>query len=129
MNLTVSRIKTSILNMVSAGYSWLLSNLLPHTYEKWYQLGRVEGFLYGSAGKQYVCNAGHTSLVSGSGRSPGGRHNNLLQYSCLENAMDKGAWQATVQSVTKEQLGTHTGYVEIQAIEHLTHSSLNNREP
>ena len=37
------------------------------------------------------------------GRSPGGRHGNLLQYSCLENPMDRGAWRATDQGVTKEQ--------------------------
>ena len=37
-------------------------------------------------------------LIPGSGRSPGGGHGNPLQYSCLENAMDRGAWWATVQS-------------------------------
>ena len=36
-----------------------------------------------------------------SGRSPGGGHGNTLQYSCLENPMDRGAWQATVHKVTK----------------------------
>ena len=41
--------------------------------------------------------------VSGWGRSPGGGHGNLLQYSCLENPMDRGAWQATVHRVTKRQ--------------------------
>ena len=39
----------------------------------------------------------------GSGRSPGGGHDNPLQYSCLENSMDRRAWQATVYSVTKSQ--------------------------
>ena len=38
-----------------------------------------------------------------SGRSPGGGHGNALQYSCLDNPMDKGAWQATVRRVTKSQ--------------------------
>ena len=45
--------------------------------------------------KESVCNAGDTGdegSVSGSGRSPRGRHSNPLQYSCLENPMDKGAW-------------------------------------
>ena len=41
------------------------------------------------------------SSVPGSGRSPGGRHGNPLQYSCLENAMDRGAWQATVHGVAE----------------------------
>ena len=39
--------------------------------------------------------------IPGSGRSPGGGHNNPLQYSCLENPMDRGAWRATVHSVAK----------------------------
>ena len=40
-------------------------------------------------------------LVPGSGRSPGGRRGNPLQYSCLENPMDRGTWWATVHGVTK----------------------------
>ena len=52
-------------------------------------------------------------LIPGSGRSPGGRHGNPLQHSCLENPMDRGAWQATVHRVAKSQtrqkwLITHT---------------------
>ena len=39
--------------------------------------------------------------IPGSGRGPGGGHGNPLQYSCLENAMDRGGWQATVHGVTK----------------------------
>ena len=39
----------------------------------------------------------------GSGRSPGGEHGNPLQHSCLENPMDRGAWQATVHRVAKRQ--------------------------
>ena len=39
--------------------------------------------------------------IPGLGRSPGGRHDNSLQYSCLENLMDRGAWQATVHRVAK----------------------------
>ena len=41
--------------------------------------------------------------VSGSGRSPGGGHGDPLQYSCLENPMDRGAWQAAVHRVVKSQ--------------------------
>ena len=40
-------------------------------------------------------------LIPGSGRSPGGGHVNTLQYSCLDNSMDGGAWRATVHGVTK----------------------------
>ena len=49
-------------------------------------------------------NAEHVrdaSLIPGSGRSPGGGHGNLLQYSCLENPMDRGVWKATDHGVAK----------------------------
>ena len=52
--------------------------------------------------KNPLTNAGNmreTCLVPGSGRCPGGRHDNPLQYSCLENPMDRGAWRATVHGV------------------------------
>ena len=45
---------------------------------------------------------GDMGLIPGSGRSPGEGNGNLLQYSCLENLMDRGPWQATVHGVTKE---------------------------
>ena len=54
----------------------------------------------GSVGKESTCNAGDPSLIPGSGRSPGGGHGNPLQYSCLENPMDRGAWRAPVRGVT-----------------------------
>ena len=52
-------------------------------------------------------DAGNAGWIPGSGRFPGGGHSNALQYSCLENPMDRGAWQATVHRVTKSrtQLG------------------------
>ena len=46
-------------------------------------------------------NTGDKGLIPGSGRSPGGGNGNPLQYSCLENPMDRGAWQATVHGVAK----------------------------
>ena len=52
-----------------------------------------------------------TGSISGLWRSPGRGHSNPLQYSCLENTMDRGAWQAAVQGVTKSQItewNTHT---------------------
>ena len=52
--------------------------------------------------KNTPANAGDTSLIPGSGRSPGGRHGNPLQYSCLENPMDRGDWRATARRVAKE---------------------------
>ena len=46
-------------------------------------------------------NVRDLGLIPGSGRNPGGGHGNPLQYSCLENPMDRGAWRATVHGVTK----------------------------
>ena len=57
-------------------------------------------FLGGSVGKESICNARNTGSIPGLGRSNGGGNGNPLQYSCLENPMDKGAWQATVHGVT-----------------------------
>ena len=51
-----------------------------------------------SAGKESACNAGDLSPIPGLGRSPGEGN---LEYSCLENPMDRGAWQATVHGVTE----------------------------
>ena len=45
---------------------------------------------------------GDTGLIPGSGRSPGEGNSNSLQYSCLENSVDSGAWRATVHGVSKE---------------------------
>ena len=58
------------------------------------------------SGKESACTTGATGLagsIPGSGRSPGGGHGNPLQYSCLENPMDRGDWQATVLGVAKNQ--------------------------
>ena len=60
------------------------------------------GFPGGSDGKESACNAGDQSLIPGSGRSGEG-NGNPLQYSCLENSMDGGAWWATVHGVTKSR--------------------------
>ena len=48
-------------------------------------------------------DARDAGLIPGSGRSPGGGHGNPLQYSCLENPMDRGAWRATAHWVAKSQ--------------------------
>ena len=52
-------------------------------------------------GKESAYNAGNSSSVLGLGRYPGGGHGNPLLFPCLENSMDRGAWQATVQRVTQ----------------------------
>ena len=63
----------------------------------------VNGFPGGLEGKESACNAGDPGSIPGSGRSPGGGNGNPIQYSCLGNLMDKGAWQATVHRVAKSQ--------------------------
>ena len=70
----------------------------------------------GSDSKESACNAGHPGLILESGRSPGEGHGNPIQYSCLENTTDRGAWQGSVHRVTKSQiqlnqLSTHTLYI------------------
>ena len=68
------------------------------------QLGlRFVPFPGGSEVKASACNAGDLSSIPGSGRSPGEGNGNPLQYSCLENLMDGGAWWATVHRVAKNQ--------------------------
>ena len=70
----------------------------------------------GSVGKESTCNAGDAEDVGsipGLGRSPGGGHGSTLQYSYLENPMDRGAWGAIVHRVAKswtwlKQLSMHT---------------------
>ena len=53
--------------------------------------------------QEFACDAEDVGLIPMSGRSPGGGNGNPLQYSCLENPMDKGAWWATARRITKSQ--------------------------
>ena len=62
------------------------------------------GFPGGSEVKASACNAGDLGSIPGLGRSPGEGNGNPLQYSCLENPMDGGAWWATVHGVAKSQI-------------------------
>ena len=61
----------------------------------------IGGFPGSSDGKEPACHVGDPGSILGSGRSPGEGNGNPLQYSCLENAMDRGAWQATVYGVAR----------------------------
>ena len=60
-------------------------------------------FSGGSDGKASACNAGDPGSICGSGRYPGEGNGNPLQYSCLGNPIDRGAWEATVHGVAKTQ--------------------------
>ena len=59
------------------------------------------GYPGGSDGKESACNAGDQGLIPGLGRSSGGGHGNPLQYSCLENPMDRGAWWVAESDMTE----------------------------
>ena len=63
----------------------------------------TQGFPGGSEVKASACNVGDLGSIPGSGRSPGEGNDNPLQYSCLENPMDGGAWWATVHGVAKSR--------------------------
>ena len=77
-----------------------------------YCLYQKVGFLGGTSGKETAGDIRDMGSIPGSGRSPGGGPGNPLQYSCLENPMDRGARQATVHGVAKSRtqlkaLNTH----------------------
>ena len=57
----------------------------------------------GSDGEASACNVGDPGLIPGLGRSPGEGNGNPLQYSCLENPTDGGAWQITVHGIAKSR--------------------------
>ena len=70
----------------------------------------VLGLTCSSNGKESACEAGDQDSIPGLGCSSGEGNGNPLQYSCLENSMDRGAWRATVHRVTKSwtPLSAHT---------------------
>ena len=70
------------------------------------------GLPYSSDGKESLCNAGDPGSIPGSGRFPGEGNGSPLQYSCLENPMDRGAWWATVHGGRRE-LDTTNMHVNI----------------
>ena len=66
-------------------------------------LFEIHGIPGGSDSKESACNAADPGLIPGSGRFPGEENSNPLQYSCLENPMDRKAWRVTVHGVTQSQ--------------------------
>ena len=79
------------------------------------------GFLGDLVLKNLPANAGDTrdvGSIPGSGRSPGVGNGNPLQYSCLENPMDRGAWRATVHGVTESGTTEHTGTWAYPELDH-----------
>ena len=70
------------------------------------------GFPGGSDGKKSARNAGDLGSIHGSGRSPGEGNGCPLQYSCLENPMDKGVWQSMVHRIKKSQTQLSTNNIQ-----------------
>ena len=75
------------------------------------------GFPGGSVVKNLPANEGDVGLIPGSGRSPGEGNGNLLQYPCLGNPMDRGAYQAIVRGVTKSQTWL-SGWAYTHSLDH-----------
>ena len=96
MNQSISKTST----LLSSPFWWLCLQI--SVIGKRQELLKKKCFPGGSDSEGLACNAGGLGSIPGSGRSPGGGNGNPLQYSCLENPMDRGAWRATVHGVTKE---------------------------
>ena len=96
----------------------LLCSFLGQCFLSQLYQGLTSGLPRWLGSKEYTCNGedtGDVGLIPASGRSPGGRHGNPLQFSCLENPMDRGAWRASVHRVAEletkegaERTHTHT---------------------
>ena len=80
---------------IAAGQKMMLLKCCTQYVSKF---GKLPG---GSDGKESACNVGNLGSIPESGRSPGERNGYPLQYSCLEDSMDRGAWQTTVHGVAK----------------------------
>ena len=83
----------------------------------------LQCFFGGSNSKESACNAEDLGSIPGLGRSPGEGNGYPLQYSVLENSMDRGAQQATVHRVTKSQtqlndFNFHFSFIKVQVYEH-----------
>ena len=106
-----------LLDNMTCKFSWLCATILEEERFPGSSAGKEtileeESFPGSSAGKECACSAGDTCSIPGSGRSPGGGDGIPLQYSCLENPMDREANWATVQGVAQsqtqlKQLSTH----------------------
>ena len=100
----------SVNTIIISCFWYFVDSLSKIFYSKWIfkksieVLTEIENMYCSSVGKQSACKAGDLGLIPGLGRSPGEGNGNPLQYSCLENPMNRGAWQATVHRVAKSQV-------------------------
>ena len=83
--------------------TFYLRERYPHSCLPFFFSSHFSEFPGGSDGKEPACNARDLGLIPGLGRSPGGGNGNPLQYSCLENSMDRRVWWTTVHGVAKSQ--------------------------
>ena len=88
-------------------FLWLLENVKIHIWlilcVFWTALARHTDVCIQIYSEESACNSGDLGLIPGLGRSPGEGNGNPLQYSCLENPMDRGSWRATVHGVAKSR--------------------------
>ena len=93
-----------VIETIHPYYGFLVAQLVKKTtcnVEDLAWEGGYGGFPSGSDGEESACNSGDPGSIPGSGRSPGEGNGNPLQYSCLENSMDRGAWQDIVHGIAK----------------------------
>ena len=90
-------------NKISFPFQYLPNSIPSRKYYVWFQMFSIPCFLYTSDSndKEPACRAVILGLIPGLGRSFGEENGNPLQYSCLENTVDRGAWQAIAHGVTK----------------------------
>ena len=93
---------------LTAGYE--IGDHLPHCYAHFFPTGKGEplllqreAFPHGSEGEESAYNVGHPGSIPRSGRSPGEGDGYPLQYACLKDATDRGAWRATAHRAAKSQ--------------------------
>ena len=103
-------------------FDWMYHRFVCISHSSLNSFKATSGLPHWLSGKESTCNVGDVGSIPGSGRSPGGGRGNRLQCSCLENLMDRGAWQAIVHGVTKtwtwlKWLSTHThGHIYVLII-------------
>ena len=95
----LKNLRTEVKNLEYSKQSWKNMGIL----DVWDCLETQWGFPSGSEGKESACNVRDPGLILESGRSLEEGNGNPLQYSCLENPIDRGAWWATVHGFTKSQ--------------------------
>ena len=99
---SLSDLAKIFLNIMGSEQSWL-GTIAPKVICSMWPYKYIMGFPGGSDSKESACSAEDPGSIPGSGRPPGEANGYPHQYSCLENPMDRGAWQATVHGVTKSQ--------------------------